>query len=204
MSKIYGFIAAGLVATLSVISISAPARADVNTNAVVTQIVQSIQTSAFIQAHSLQGLDWRVGDKVSMKISNMMINGTIDGFVREDTGTSYWMQQDANLSMMGKQKIEVLMNKTTGAIEKMLINGKEEKAPAPNVEVLEMKEDHITVAAGSFDCIYAKIKNKDDGKISQAWLNPKLIPMSGTLKAIAESQLGEIVQELTSFQFAAR
>lgn len=197
MSKIYGMITVAVAA----LCLSAPAQA--NVDARVLEVVSALQNASVVQAH-YAGLDWRVGDKASHKITNMLLNGSSDSFVREDTGTSFWMVQDMNLGMMGKQKIEVLMNKTTGQIEKMLVNGQEQQAPKPDVEVVEMKEDKITVAAGSFDCIYAKIKNKGDGKITQAWINPKAVPMSGQLKVIAESQFGEIVQELTSFQFAAR
>ena len=194
MSKVYGLMAAVLTA----MTMASPARADVN----VTEMVANLQNTAVVQAN-FAGLDWRVGDKASYKLSNIILNGTSNAFVREDTGTSYWMQQD--MTVMGQaQKIEILFSKATGQIEKLLVNGKEEKAPAPNVEIIEMKESNVTVPAGTFGCIYAKIKNKDDGKITQAWINPKAAPMSGLLKAIAESQFGDITQELLSFEFAAR
>lgn len=194
MSKVYGLMAAVLTA----MTMASPARADVN----VTEMVANLQNTAVVQAN-FAGLDWRVGDKASYKLSNIILNGTSNAFVREDTGTSYWMQQD--MTVMGQaQKIEILFSKATGQIEKLLVNGKEEKAPAPNVEIIEMKESNVTVPAGTFGCIYAKIKNKDDGKITQAWINPKAAPMSGQLKAIAESQFGDITQELLSFEFAAR
>ncbi len=195
MSKVYGLIAAALTA----IVVASPARA----NEQVMEYVKALQNATIVQA-SYAGLDWRVNDKSSYKISNVLLNGTSDNFVREDTGTGYWLQQDMKLSMAGEQKMEILLNKTTGQIEKLLVNGQEQKVPESNVEVVEMKEDSVTVAAGTFKCIYAKIKNKDDGKISQAWINPKEVPMTGQIKAIAESQLGQITQELTSFQFAPR
>ena len=198
MQTIYGMITAAITA----LCLSAPAQANVDAH--VMEVVSKLQNESIVQAQLMAGLDWRVNDKASFKISNVLLNGSIDAFVREDTGTAYWMQQDANLGMMGKQKIEALMNKTTGQVEKLLVNGQEQQAPKPDVEVLEMKEDKITVAAGSFECIYAKIKNKSDGKVTQAWINPKAVPMSGQIKAIAESQLGELTQELTSFQFAPR
>jgi hypothetical protein len=195
MSKVYGLVMAALTA----IVMASPARADVT----VTNAVAALQNATAVQAQAFAGLDWRVGDKASYKLSNIILNGTIDAFVREDTGTAYWMEQ--NMSVMGQaQKVEILLNKSTGQIEKLLVNGKEEKMPAANVEIVEMKESNVTVPAGTFDCIYAKIKNKDDGKISQAWINGKVAPMTGQLKAVAESQFGEITQEATSFQFAPR
>lgn len=194
MSKVYGL----MMAALTAVVMASPARADVN----VAELVTGFQNSTVVQAMTA-GLDWRVGDKASYKLSNILLNGTIDAFVREDTGTAYWMQQD--MKVMGQaQKVEVLLNKSTGQIEKLLVNGKEEQVPASNVEIVEMKEANVTVPAGTFDCIYAKIKNKDDGKISQAWINGKVAPMTGQLKAVAESQFGEIIQEATSFQFAPR
>jgi hypothetical protein len=134
-------------------------------------------------------------------MSGGFINGTIAAFVRQDTGSGFWVQQDADLGFMGKQKIEILYNKNTGAVEKILANGKEQEIPSQNdVEIIEMKESHIRVAAGEFDAIYVKIKDKKNNQEQEAWINPREIPISGMLKSIANSQFGKITQELTSFK----
>lgn len=192
--KFLGLIAAALVA------VSSTAKADVQLFDAAALQAQTMATAA------TTGLNWKVGDQADYKISiGGFINGTSHNFVREETATSIWMVQDMDMGFMGKQKVEVLMNKTTGAIEKMLVNGQEQTPPeAGDQEVVEMKEDKVTVAAGSFDCIYAKIKNKKDGSIQEAWINPQAVPMSGMLKAMADSQFGKVNQELTKFAFAQR
>lgn len=194
--KFLGLIAAALVATGSV------AQADVT-----FFDAQAFQAQAMVEAATAPtGLNWKVGDQADYKIAiGGFINGTSHNFVREETATSVWMQQDMDMGFMGKQKIEILMTKATGAIEKMLVNGKEETPPdASDAEVVEMKEDKVTVAAGTFECIYAKIKSKKDGSIQEAWINPQAVPMSGMLKALADSQFGKVTQELTKSSFAQR
>lgn len=166
--------------------------------------VRDLQTALTIQASMRAGLNWKVGDRATYKLDmGGFIKGTSNNSVREDTGTAFWVVQDVDL-MFQKQKVEILINKSTGQIERLLVNGQEQNVPQTESEVLEMKEDRITVAAGSFDCIYAKIRDRSDGKITEAWINPKVVPMSGTLKAVADSQFGKVVQEVTSMQFAPR
>lgn len=195
MSKFMGLLAAALMA----VGIASPARAELVVD------VQSLQ-QAFTTEAALVGLNWNVGDKASYKISiGGFINGTSENYVREDTGTAFWMVQDMNMGMMGKQKIEILLNKSTGQIEKILANGQEQQIPsASDVEIVDMKESHIRVAAGEFDCVYVKVKDKKSGQVQEAWMNPQAVPMSGTLKSLGQSQLGQVTQELTSFQFARK
>jgi hypothetical protein len=166
--------------------------------------IKALQAAALVQAKYFAGLEWKVGDTADYAV-NMggFIKGTSHNFVREETATGFWMQQDMDLTIQ-KAKIEVLLNKSTGQIEKLLMNGQEQSIPKNNVEIVEMKESSITVAAGTFDCIYAKIRDKGDGKISEAWINPQVVPMSGTLKAVAEGPIGKVVQEVKSMQFAPR
>lgn len=192
MSKLIVFLSAAVVA----FGMTSPASADVPTD-----LVMAMQRAAQLEA--ITGLPWKVGDKASYKLTIGFINGTIDSFVREDVGDALWMQQDANLGFLGKQKVEVLFNKADGRVLKMLVNGEEQQPPAAgDIEVIEMKEDKVHVPAGDFDCIYVKVKDKKSGQVQEAWVNPKAVPMSGTLKATGDTQLGKMVQELTSFQFA--
>lgn len=166
--------------------------------------LQDLQTALLVQAEMRAGLNWMVGDRATYSVDmGGFIKGTSNNSVREDTGTALWLVQDMDLGFQ-KQKVEILINKSNGQIEKLLVNGKEQSIPKKDAEIVEMKEAHITVAAGSFDCIYAKIRDKSDGSISEAWINPKVVPMAGTLKAMADSQFGKVVQEVTSMQFAPR
>ncbi len=193
MTKFFGFIAA------AVIALGSQAQASTLVDA------QTLQVQTMAQAQ-LTGLNWTVGDQADYKISiGGFINGTAHSFVSKDEGASIWMQQDMDLGFAGKQKIEVQFEKATGKILKMLANGQEQQVPDQgDVEVVEMKEDNVTVPAGSFPCIYAKIKSKKDGSIQEAWINPQVVPMSGMLKALADSQFGKVTQEATKFSFAQK
>ncbi len=166
--------------------------------------IDELQLALSVQASTRAGLNWKVGDRASYNLDmGGFIKGKSENSVREETATGFWMVQDVDL-MIQKQKIEALVNKTNGQIEKLLVNGQEQSLPKKDTEIVEMKESSITVAAGSFECIYAKIRDKSDGKITEAWVNPKVVPMAGMLKAVADSQFGKVVQEVTSMQFAPR
>lgn len=161
----------------------------------------TVQAAAMAEA-ARAGLNWKVGDTASYKISvGGFINGTSVSQVREDVGDGFWMQQDMDLGFAGKQKIEILFNKADGAIRKLPVNGKEETPPdSSEMEVVEMKESSVQVPAGSFQCIYVKLRNKKSNEMQEAWVNPRDIPMSGVIKSLGNSQLGKVTQELTSFK----
>ena len=59
----------------------------------------------------------------------------------------------------------------------------------------------VTVPAGTFKTIYLKMKdNANKGAISEVWVNPRDIPLSGMAKTISESPLGKVTIELNSFE----
>ncbi|MES2857467.1 MAG: hypothetical protein V4692_16470 [Bdellovibrionota bacterium] len=185
MGKFLTLVIAGLIAAAT------PAQANTLVD------VSTLQASLMVEAKTL-GLDWKVGDEADYKLTiGTFIKGKSHNFVREDVGTSLWMVQDMDLGAMGKQKMEILINKTTGAIEKLLVNGQEQQVPdAGEIEIIETKEARITVPAGAFDCIYVKIRSSEG--IQEAWLNPQAVPMGGNLKVMADSQLGKVTQELVA------
>lgn len=188
----------GLVATLALAT-----GAQAATSAVIT-MAQPLITSAAIQGSvSTLGLKWKVNDTADYSLDAGFIQGTIHSFVRDDNGTEIWVQEDMDMGFAGKQKIEILFDKATGQVKKMLADGKEQTLPdASKMEVVDQKEDSVTVAAGTFKAIYIKIKNKDDGKIQEAWINPQEVPINGVVKVMADSQFGTVTQELTSKSFA--
>jgi sporulation protein YlmC with PRC-barrel domain len=148
-----------------------------------------------------QGLNWKVGDENNYKL-NMggFLNGTMKMSIREIGADGIWMVQDVDLKIQ-KQKIEVLLDPNTGEIKKMLVNGQEQAPPKSEYEVIDQKEDRITVPAGTYDAIYIKVKDKANGdQITEQWVNPRDIPLSGMLKSLADSQLGKVTIELTSFK----
>ncbi len=148
-----------------------------------------------------QGLDWKVGQENNYKL-NMggFLNGTMKMYVREIAADGIWMVQDVDLSIQ-KQKIEVLIDPANGQVKKMLVNGKEQAPPKQDMEVIDQKEDKITVPAGTFEVIYLKVKdNANNGQISEMWINPRDIPLSGMAQSKADSQLGKVTIQLTSFK----
>jgi hypothetical protein len=183
--------------------------ATTNTASAVT--IQSVAMDAMIQGqHQLlqdvhtQALDWKVGDENDY---NLNIGGFIKGGmvmkVREVGADGIWMDQNMDLGFAGKQNASMLLDPNTGEIKKMLVNGKEQAVPKQNVEVVEVTEDHITVPAGSFDCVHARILDKDTKKESNAWINPQLIPLSGMLKTVQPTPVGDMTVELKSFHKTA-
>lgn len=191
-----------VAAVAAVLVLSPVAQAEQNA---FVQFSQPMIDAVAVQSQvSTMGLKWKVGDKADYSISiGGFINGTSKSFVREDNGTEIWIQQDMDLGFAGKQKIEILFDKATGQVKKLLAEGKEQAIPdASNMEVVETKEDQVTVPAGTFKAIYAKIKNKSDNTIQEAWINPQEIPINGMAKALADSQFGKVTQELTAKSFA--
>lgn len=159
------------------------------------------QQTQIQEAVVAQGLNWKVGQENNYKL-NMggFLKGTMKMYVREVGADGIWLVQDIDMSIQ-KQKVEVLLDSATGQIKKMLVNGKEQEPPKADYELIDQKEDHITVPAGEFDVIYLKIKdNANKGQISEQWVNPRDIPLSGMAQSKADSQLGKVTIQLTSFK----
>lgn len=147
------------------------------------------------------GLDWKVGQEANYKL-NMggFLNGTMKMSVREIGADGIWMVQDVDL-MIQKQKIEALIDPANGQIKKMLVNGQEQEVPKADYELIDQKEDRVTVPAGTFDAIYLKVKdNANNGAITEQWVNPRDIPLSGMLQSKADSQFGKVTIQLSSFK----
>jgi hypothetical protein len=163
--------------------------------------LKSVQQSAMEQAQ-VAGINWAIGDTNHYNISmGGFINGTLDVVVREKTTEGYWLDQNVDLGFLGKQAMSVLIDANTGAIKKVVVDGKEQAPPEQGeMEVVEVKESSITVPAGTFDAVYFKIHDKKENTDTEQWVNPKLIPISGMLKSISPSQMGEVNTELVSFE----
>lgn len=162
-------------------------------------LVQAQMPAIMDQAQTL-GLDWKVGDRADYKIDMGFLKGTMVMSVKSIGADGIWMTQDADLGFAGKQNIETLIDPNTGEVKKMLVNGQEQQIPKQEIEVIEVKEASITVPAGTFDCIHARLLEKTKNEEINAWMNPQVVPMSGLLKQVAPSQFGTVTVELTSFQ----
>lgn len=146
----------------------------------------------------IQMIDWKVGDRGNYNIDMGFIKGTMVMHVREYVAEGPWVEQ--NVDIMGqKQKVEILFDKTDGSILRLLVNGQKQEVPEQNVEIEDMQEANVTVPAGTFDCIYVKIRDTEKNETSEAWINPNLIPISGMLQNKAPSQFGTVTLQLTDF-----
>lgn len=184
-----------LVTTALMVSVAAQAH---NT---VGEALLALQLPAIEDSIITEGLDWKVGQENNYKL-NMggFLNGTMKMSVKSIGADGIWMVQDVDLSIQ-KQTIEVLIDPANGKIKKMIVNGKEQEPPKSEIEIIDQKEDKITVPAGTFETIYVKIKdNAQNGSIAEQWINPRDIPLSGMAQSKADSQLGKVTIQLTSFK----
>lgn len=164
------------------------------------ETLSAFQQNLINQSVQIQSLDWKVGDMADYSIDMGFIKGTMLMSVASVGVDGVWMTQDADLGFAGKQKIETLIDPNTGEVKKMLVNGKEQAIPEQDIEIIDMTEDRITVPAGTFDCIHARLKDKKENTEINAWINPSEIPMSGLIKQVAPSQFGNVTIELKSFK----
>ncbi len=146
-------------------------------------------------------LEFNIGESADYNLDmGGFMQGTMTMLVREESAEGYWIEQDVDLGGQ-QQKIEINLDKNSGQIVELLVNGQKQTPPdASNQELVESKEDHITVPAGDFDCVYLRIKDNSTNEESEAWLNPEIIPVMGMLKNVAPSQFGQVVIELTGYQ----
>jgi hypothetical protein len=144
--------------------------------------------------------NWKVGDTSDYNMNGGIISGKMHMAVRELVAEGFWTQTDMDLGFVGKQKVEILYDKNTGAVLQLLVNGQKQTPPsAADQEVIDSKQTTVTVPKGTFPALYAKIKNKKNGEITEVWINMEAIPVGGLIKTIAPSQLGQITVELTNF-----
>lgn len=148
-----------------------------------------------------QALNWKVGESADYSLNMGFLPGTMHSEVREEVSNGFWVQQDIELGFGQGQKIEILFDKNSGQILEVRVNGEKQTPPdASGLEVVDMREDSVTVPKGTFECIYVKIRDTKKNEESEAWLNPEQIPMSGLIKTIAPGPFGEVTLELTDFR----
>lgn len=147
-----------------------------------------------------QGLNLKEGDTASYNISMSIAQGTMEMGVDKIGSDGVWLHQ--NISMMGQQQnAQILLDPNTGEIKKMIVNGQEQTPPkAGDIEVVDSKEETITVPAGTFDCVYIKAHDKTQNSDAEQWINMKQVAVLGLVKSVAQTQYGPVTLELTSFK----
>ncbi len=167
-------------------------------DALTLSVVKAFQKQVAVEAGINAMLDWKVGEQASYNLDAGFIQGTMVMKVREEITEGFWLDQD--ISVMGQAiKAEILIDKNTGEILQLIVNGQKQEIPKQNVEIVETKEAEITVPKGTFKCIYARIKDLDSGDESELWINPQVVPIMGMIKTIQPSQMGTVTLELTDF-----
>ena len=150
-------------------------------------------------------IDWKVGEWQSYNMESPFGNGEARKEVTGEEGEGVWMT--TTMAIMG-QNIDqkVLIRRTDGKILKIIVNGEEQPAPNPEdteIEILEQREESITVPAGTFDCLYIKVKMIDKAQgqesVTELWMAPKDVNMDGNVKMIAETGFMTITLALKSF-----
>lgn len=170
---------------------------------VVEQVISGVEQQLHIQLMSSvhnMGLNWKVGDQNNYSLDMGFIKGGMVMTVNSIGDDGIWLDQDMDLGFAGKQQAKALIDPNTGEVKKLIVNGKEQEIPKQNVEIVETKEDKITVPAGTFDCIFVRLHDKDNNNDIQTWINPREIPISGMLKTIQPGQFGDVTLLLKSFK----
>ena len=167
------------------------------------QLVPDLRVEAQLSEDGL--VNWEVGDYLEYKLDMGVFQGTMKMYVAKIVARGIWLNQDVDLGQMGQQNMEILINPNTGEVIEMIVNGEQQEPPKQGPqEVILQEEVQVTVPAGTFDAIHMKIKNKDDGKVTEAWINPYDLPITGMIKTIAPGQFGDVKIDMTSFGFANR
>lgn len=167
---------------------------------------QTLATSMFdqvkqsIMAEPASGPNFKVGDSASYNLNAGFIKGSMKMTVTKAEASEVVIHQDLDMGFLGKQSCDATIDMSTGSYKKLVCNGQDQQIPSQgDLELVDMKEDKITVPAGTFVCVYIKALDKKKNETIEQWANPKLIPVSGMIKSIAPSQLGPVTIELTSF-----
>lgn len=158
-----------------------------------TQLVLSQQYSPFAM------LDWKIGDKMEYDVKMGFFGkvGTMQKEVTGEQGDTVIFQQKIVMQSQN-ELVEVWINRYTGAVEKIIRNGKEEEIGDDGLEIIEQKDTTVTVPAGTFDALYIHAKTKQVSKI-EIWMNPNETCMDGALKQVMKTSLAPVEMLLTSF-----
>ena len=147
-----------------------------------------------------QQMTFKAGDTASYSLNiASFIQGTMVMTVKSVSPSALVIDQNMDLGTFGKQDCVETVNPATGALTSLVCNG-QAQTPNQGTQTVE-KESHetITVAAGTFKCIYAKLKNSSDNSESEVWINQTQVPVGGLVKTLQNTQVGQADIELTSF-----
>lgn len=187
----FGMILIGLIGTLLC------GLASANTNVVTIEQIANLEITRSTSMNAM--INWQVGDSQDYKVSlgGFGMEGTMHKEATKEEGNAIWVVQDLKLPIMN-DKSEMLIDRNSGKVLKFIRNGKEEKAPEGDIEIISTKSDVVTVPAGKFKVLHIKAKSKDVQDI-QIWMNNRDISLDGAAKMYMDQGMIKITMELTKF-----
>jgi hypothetical protein len=185
----------------AVLAVSGTARAE-SLDASTLLAPQTLQEFVLqdLEASAIDLINWKIGDSTSYEIEleGMGKLGTMVKMAMKDEGTGVWVKNEADL--MGQKDVtEILIDRSTGKILKMIHNGREEQVPSDEIEIISQDYTEITVPAGTFKCLHIVAKSKQVSKM-EIWANPQAVSLDGSLQMIMATQFGNMTLKLTQFK----
>ena len=150
-------------------------------------------------------IDWKVGEWQDHVVSFQFGQGTMRKEATSEEGDGLWVTN--TVALMGQNMVEkILIDRRTGKILKIIINGEEQSVEEPNIEVLEQRQESVTVPAGTFKAMYVKVKMVAQGQetTSEMWVAPREVNMDGAVKMIADQGFLKLTVELKAFGTKSR
>jgi hypothetical protein len=150
---------------------------------------------------TLSLINWKVGDSQDYKVvlSGFGMEGTLAKVAtkEENNGTAIWVKNEMKLPIMNDTQ-EILFDRNTAKVLKYIHNGKEEQLPDDKIEIVETKNEEVTVPAGTFKSTHVIAKSKQVKQID-IWINPRDISLDGAAKMFMDQGQVKITMELTKF-----
>ena len=152
---------------------------------------------------NLNVIDWRVGDHADYQLDmGFFGQGSVKKRATSEEKDAIWLRADVQ-TPMGNQTIDTLFRRSDGKVLKMLVDGKEHTFEEPDIEIIDQREESVTVPAGTFRAIYVKVRDRKQQSDTEAWVNPMAIPLGGIAKSTTKKSMLTITMELTAFGRAA-
>lgn len=146
-------------------------------------------------------IDWKVGDQVEYDVRVSFIRGNAVAFVREWAEEGPWVE--INSQILGRHKSEVLLDRITGEVLRLIHDGEEQEVPDKNLVIEDQEDQRISVPAGVFDCVWTLFKHSESNGRSQVWESAAEVPMLGIVQAKIPTQYGQATIRLRSFRRAS-
>jgi hypothetical protein len=150
-----------------------------------------------------QVVNWQVGDQSDYTLDIDGMKGSLHKEVtKNETPTQVWLEETVSIPNLGQNQTEdALIDRNTGKLLKLLVNGQEQQLPNEDVTVISHDQETITVPAGTFQVVHLVAKDGSNNQI-EIYANPQLIVIDGAAKEIQGTQYGPLTLELVGQQKA--